>query len=76
MNDSAYPKDIIRSPQGYSPDVAVDSETSTALDLIDPQRLWQRVKELRYWLIGIVAAMVSLSILYTCLLYTSPSPRD
>lgn len=67
MNDSAYPKDIIRSPQGYSPDVAVDSETSTALDLIDPQRLWQRVKELRYWLIGIVAAMVSLSILYTLL---------
>ncbi|MAK99198.1 MAG: hypothetical protein CL807_01730 [Citromicrobium sp.] len=41
--------------------------TGGLTDLIDPQRLAQRAFELRYWLLGIVAAAVTLAILATVL---------
>ena len=41
--------------------------TGGLTDLIDPQRLAQRAFELRYWLLGIVAAAGTLAILATVL---------
>lgn len=68
MNESTYPKDTIRPGYQKTETPAEDpSSGKAAIELIDPQRLWQRTIELRYWLIGIFAVAISLAIIYTIL---------
>jgi len=70
MNESTYPRDIIRKPEPTKDATELsDSEESqkTGVGLLDPYRLWQRARELRYWLFGIVAVAVSLAIFLTLL---------
>lgn len=73
MNVSTSPIDVLRRSEGAddgSPDPVEDGKSSGhrgAVDLLDPERLWQRARQLRYWLFALLAAAVSLAILYTLL---------
>lgn len=70
MNESTYPRDIIRTPDSKKEETELSTSEEglkTGVGLLDPYRLWQRTRELRYWLFGIVAVAVSLAIFLTLL---------
>ena len=70
MNEPTYPQHVIQTPDSRSelsqPALPEEGQRTT-VGLLDPYRLWQRTRELRYWLLGIIAVAVSLAILVTLL---------
>ena len=70
------PKDVIEILRNYMRSVAEYSKTNPTILIVDEFQRVQEVEEFSWILKGLIDEYPTFSFILTCLLYTSPSPRD